>query len=187
MNDLIAVLRTRRSPSLDMFTGAGPDEPELQTLLTVASRVPDHGKIAPWRFIVFTGEARERAGALIADVYATENPDAEPRRIEAERRRLLGAPLVICVVSRPVAHPKVPEWEQVLSAGAVCTSLLVAATTMGFGALWLTEWYGYNKEVLGRLGLGADERVAGFIHIGRTSGVREDSPRPPLDAIVARF
>ena len=185
--DMTSILQTRRSPSLDAFTGEGPDAVTLETMLTLASRVPDHGKLAPWRFILFQGEGRARAGAILSGVFAAANPEAEARRVEAERKRLLMAPLVVAVASRPVSHPKVPEWEQVLSAGAVCMSLVVAATALGFGATWLTEWYAYDRTALDRLGFAPDERAAGFIHIGRVARAREDRPRPALDAIVTRF
>jgi nitroreductase len=186
MNETIDLLRRRRSAPVPLLMGPAPDEEQIQTLLTIASRVPDHGKIAPWRFLVFAGEARARAGGVIADVFAAANPDADAARLNLERNRF-SAPLVVGVVSRPVAHAKVPEWEQVLSSGAACMTLIVAANGMGFETVWLTEWYAYDRGVLQRFGLAPDERMAGFIHIGHASAPRDDRPRPTLTDIVTWF
>ena len=149
--------------------------------------MPDHGKLAPWRFIVFAGEARDRAGAIIADAFAADEPDAAPERVASERNRLARAPLVIGVVSAARPHVKIPEWEQVLSAGAVCTNLIVAANALGFGTAWLTEWFAYDRRVLDAFGLAPDESVAGFIHVGRPGEIPSDRPRPVLADIVTRF
>jgi nitroreductase len=156
-------------------------------LLTVASRVPDHGKLAPWRFIVFEGEARRGAGEAIAAAFRAKYPDAKPEHIAAERERLTRAPLVIAVVSRAAPHVKIPEWEQVLSAGAAAMNLVTAAHALGYGANWITEWYAYDRAVLDALGLEPHERMAGFIHIGRPPGPPEERPRPPLAEIATRF
>ncbi len=187
MNDMIEMLEGRRSAPPAALSGPGPGEAEIETLLKIASRVPDHGKLAPWRFIVFEGEARERAGEIIARAYLRANPGADARRAEAEKLRLAYAPLVVGVVSRAAPHVKIPEWEQVLSAGAVCMNLVVAANALGFAAAWLTEWYAYNPEVLAQLGVGAHEKMAGFVHIGRNDAPREDRVRPALADIVTRF
>ena len=187
MNQTIKLLETRRSAPADSLGAPGPSAAELGDLLKIAVRVPDHGKLAPWRFILFEGDARQQAGAIIAEVYAQANPDADDRRLEAERRRLAHAPLVVAVVSRAGPHPKIPEWEQILSAGAVCMNLSIAANALGFATVWLTEWYAYDRAVLSRLGVAADEKIAGFIHIGRPPGPREDRPRPALVDLVTRF
>ena len=141
MPEAIDLLTSRRSVKPIELNGPGPTAAELATLLTVASRVPDHGKLTPWRFIVFEGDARLKAGDTIAEVFHDKRPDATPDQIEHERRRLARAPLVIAVVSRAGPHVKIPEWEQVLSAGAAATSLVFAAHALGFAASWLTEWY----------------------------------------------
>jgi len=106
---------------------------------------------------------------------------------EAERARLARAPLVIAVVSRAAPHVKIPEWEQVLSAGAAAMNLVLAANALGYGACWITEWYAYDRAVLDALGLQPHEKIAGFVHIGRPPGVPEDRPRPPLDEIATRY
>ncbi len=187
MANAIDLLKTRRSVKPIELHGPGPTPAELSTLLTIASRVPDHGKLTPWRFIVFEGEARLKAGESIAAVFRNRRPDATAEQIEFERNRLARAPLVIAVVSRAAPHGKIPEWEQVLSAGAAATSLVFAAHAIGFAASWLTEWYAYDRQVLDALGLKAEEKIAGFVHIGRPAKPPEDRPRPPLESIVTRF
>jgi nitroreductase len=187
MNETIELLRTRRSAAPVMLTGPGPTREERDLLLTIASRVPDHGKLVPFRFIVFEGEARDKAGAIIAEQFAKDNPDAEEARIEAERKRLSFAPFVVGVVSRAAPHEKIPQWEQTLSAAAACMNLTIAANALGFATGWVTEWYAYDRGVLERFGLSENERMAGFIHIGRHAGPREDRPRPALADIVTRF
>ena len=160
---------------------------ELDTILTIGARVPDHGKLTPWRFIVFEGEARARAGEIIAQVFAQKNPAAPAAEIEIEKRRLMDAPLVIAVVSFTRPHPKVPAWEQELSAGASAMNIVTAATALGYGANWLTGWFAFDRDVLDGFGLKADEKLAGFIHIGTPSKPSEDRPRPALSDIVTRF
>ncbi len=187
MNPTIELLKARRSAPPPALRGPGPSAGEIEALLTIAARVPDHGKLAPWRFIIFEGEARARAGAIIAEAYASQHAEADAQRIEAERMRLCHAPLVVAVVSRAAPHAKIPEWEQVLSAGAACMNLVVAANALGFASAWITEWYAYDAGVRARFGLEAHERIAGFIHIGRSDAPREDRIRPALADIVTRF
>jgi nitroreductase len=187
MPDALDLLKTRRSIKPIELHGPPPSAAEIETLLTVASRVPDHGKLTPWRFIVFEGEARLSAGAKLAEIFRNKRPDATPDQVEYERTRLARAPLVIAVVSRAGPHVKIPEWEQVLSAGAAATSLVLAAHAMGYAASWLTEWYAYDRGALDALGLAPNERIAGFVHIGRATKPAEDRPRPPLSEIVTRY
>ena len=187
MPDAIELLRTRRSMKPREMTGPGPSPAELETILTIGARVPDHGKLAPWRFIVFEGDARVRAGEVIANVFARKNPNAQPAEIDVEKRRLTDAPLVIGVVSFTKPHPKVPPWEQQLSAGASAMNIVTAAAALGYGACWLTGWFAFDRDVLDGLGLKADEKSAGFIHIGTAPKSNEDRPRPALSDIVTRF
>lgn len=186
MNELDVFLKRRSLPP-QALAEPGPDPAELDTLLTVASRVPDHGKLVPWRFLVIEGEGRARAGAIAAEAFAADEPDAAESRVAQERGRFARAALVVGVVSSTRPHPKIPHWEQVMSAGAVCMNLVMAATAMGFGAVWLTEWVAYDRRVLDALGLAPDETIAGFIHVGRPTDVREDRPRPALADIVTRI
>ena len=187
MPEALELLKTRRSIKPIELTGPGPSAAEIETLLTVASRVPDHGKLTPWRFIIFEGDARHAAGETIASVFRAGNPQASEDQIAFERNRLARAPLVVAVVSRAAPHVKIPEWEQVLSAGAAAMNLVTAAHALGFAANWITEWYAYDRGVLGALGLAANEKIAGFVHIGRPAKPPEDRPRPPLPDIVTRF
>src|SRR3954468_1943037 len=187
MTDALELLKTRRSLKPVELSGPGPSAAEINTLLTVASRVPDHGKLTPWRFIVFEGDARLAAGTAIAAAFRAKYPDAKPEQVEYEQKRLARAPLVIAVVSRAGPHLKIPEWEQVLSAGAAAMSLVLAAHALGFAANWITEWYAYDRAVLDALGLGVNERIAGFVHIGRPRALTTDRPRPALAEIATRF
>jgi nitroreductase len=185
--DAIDLLKSRRSIKPRDMGGPGPSPAELETILTIGARVPDHGKLAPWRFIIFEGDARARAGDVIARVFAGKNPQATPAELDVEKRRLTDAPLVIAVVSFTKPHPKVPAWEQELSAGASAMNIVTAATALGYGANWLTGWFAFDRDVLEGLGLKSDEKLAGFIHIGTASKPSEDRPRPALSAIVTRF
>jgi nitroreductase len=185
--DAIDLLKTRRSVKPREMSGPGPSPAELETILTIGARVPDHGKLSPWRFIIFEGDARGRAGEIIAGVFARKNPNASPAEIDVERRRLTDAPLVIGLVSFTKPHPKVPSWEQELSAGASAMNIVTAATAFGYGACWLTGWFAFDRDVLDGLGLKADEKLAGLIHIGTVSKPSEDRPRPVLSDIVTRF
>jgi len=187
MPDALELLKTRRSVKPMEMSGPGPSAAEIDTLLAIAARVPDHGKLKPWRFIVFEGKAREAAGEIIAGVFRAAHPEATADQIEFERKRLARAPLVVAVVSRAGPHVKIPEWEQQLSAGAAAMNLVIAAHAMGFAASWITEWYAYDRAVLEKLGLADNERVAGFVHIGRPAKPPEDRDRPPLSEIVTRF
>lgn len=187
MPDAIELLKTRRSVKPREMTGPGPSPAEIETILTIGARVPDHGKLAPWRFIVFEGEARYAAGDAIAAAFRAKYPDAKPEQVEAERKRLARAPLVVAVVSRAAPHVKIPEWEQILSAGAAAMNLVLAAHALGYGASWITEWYAYDRSALDALGIAPHERIAGFVHIGQAPGVPEDRPRPPLADIATRF
>lgn len=187
MPDALELLKTRRSVKpLDMI-GPGPNATEIDTLLAIASRVPDHGKLAPWRFIVFDGDARLAAGQKLAAAFAAAQPQATADQLEFERMRLVRAPLVIAVVSRAAPHAKIPEWEQQLSAGAAAMNILHAANALGFAASWLTEWYSYDRAAGQALGLAANERFAGFIYLGRAASPPEDRPRPALADIVTRY
>lgn len=187
MNETISLLRTRRSVPAGQLQEPGPSAAELETILSIASRVPDHGKLAPWRFVLIEGEARHRIGETIARIHAADCPDASAEKLATERARLARAPLVIAVVSRARPHPKIPDWEQVLSTGAVCMNLMTAAAALGFGASWVTDWIAYDRRVLDALGLDHGERLAGYIHIGRPATTPSDRPRPDLAQIVTRL
>ena len=187
MPDALELLKTRRSVKPMELTAPAPSASEIDTILAIASRVPDHGKLTPWRFILFEGDSRVAAGERIASAFRADHPQATPDQVEFERRRLARAPLVVAVVSRAGAHVKIPEWEQVLSAGAAAMSLVFAAHALGYAANWITEWYAYDRRVLDAFGLTPQERIAGFVHIGRPIRPPDDRPRPPLEQIVTRY
>src|SRR5262249_16568876 len=187
MINALDLLKTRRSVKPVELGGPSPTTAELDSLLTIASRVPDHGKLTPRRFIVFEGDARMKAGETIAQVFKAAHPEATADQVEFERKRLARAPLVVAVVSRAAPHVKIPEWEQILSAGAAAMSLVLAAHAHGFAANGITEWYAYDRRVLEALGLGAHEKIAAFVHIARPPPPPDDPPRPPLADIVTRY
>lgn len=180
MNTL-EVLATRRSVVAKDMIEPGPDAAQIQAILSAGHRVPDHGKIGPWRFVVFQGEARAQFSQKLADIYAEENPDCKEKMLNFQAEILTRAPVVIAVISTAGDHPKVPEWEQILSAGAACQNMLVAATAMGFGAQWLTEWYSYNHKVKALLEMEPHHQVAGFIYFGSYLEKPEERKRPDLE------
>jgi nitroreductase len=187
MNECLSRLLQRRSVPPRWLSEPGPSEQEVETLLKVASRVPDHGKLVPWRFILIQGEGRSRLGEVLASAFQADNPGAGVEQITVERERFTHAPLVIAVVSRVVPHVKIPDWEQMLSAGAVCMNLLNGATALGYGASWLSGWAAFDRRVLDALGLKPYERIAGFVHIGTAKETPADRDRPILADIVTRF
>lgn len=187
-DDLIGFLLRRRSAKPALLAAPGPSAEQLERILTAAARVPDHKKLAPWRFIVFEGDARARFGEVLAAACAAEEKEApSPVRLDTERQRLTRAPLVIAAVSRIKESAGAPEWEQVLSCGAACYNLCLAANALGFGTSWITEWYSYSPAVAKALGLSSNERVAGFIYIGTESEKQADRERPALAEIVTRW
>ena len=182
----IDLLLSRRSGSAKAMTGPGPNEEELRIILRAAARVPDHGKLFPWHFIVFEGEARARMGALLVECLK-QTETVTPDREALEAGRFLRAPVVVGVVSKVRGMIPIPEWEQQLSAGAACQTMLIAAHALGFVANWITEWCAYHPLVLERLGLKPGERIAGFIYIGKSAVALEERARPDLEKIVTRF
>lgn len=185
--ETVELLLTRRSAKALTMVEPGPNDEELRTILTAGARVPDHGKLAPWRFIIFRGDARAAFGAELARIHAEAQPGATDDQVAFEANRLTRAPVVVAVVSRVTPGIKIPEWEQVLSAGAVCQNMLVAATALGFGAQWLTEWYAFDAQVNALLGLGENEKVAGFIYLGSESVAKDERPRPVLAEITSEW
>lgn len=187
MNETLELLSTRRAVAPRLLTQPAPTEAEIEALLTIASRVPDHGRLVPWRFIVIDSAGAGRIGEVIARAFVEDNPEADADRVATERNRLARAPLVVAVVSRARPHAKIPEAEQLLSTGAACMNLVLGANAMGYATNWLTEWYAYDRRVLAELGLAPDETIAGFIHIGTPAEASTERPRPTLDDIVTRY
>lgn len=176
----LELLATRRSVTAKDLIAPGPSPEQVQTLLAAGHRVPDHGKLGPWRFVVFEGDARAQFSQKLAEIYAEENPDSKEKMLNFQADVLTRAPVVIAVISTVEEHAKIPGWEQVLSVGATCQNMLIAATAMGFGAQWLTEWYSYNDKVKALLGMAPHHRVAGFLYFGSYENKPEERKRPDL-------
>ena len=181
--ELIDYLLHRRSAGLDMH-GPGPYRNQTRTILRAAMRVPDHGKMFPWYFIVLEGDARAAAGKLLAAAWRKEQPEqSEPAKLELEAQRFLRAPQIIIAVSR-IREGKNPQWEQILSAGAACQNLCLAANALGFGTKWLTEWYAYSANFAASLGLAEGDQIAGVIYIGTPEKPSEERERPDPAALT---
>lgn len=178
LTDPLHVLDTRRSVPSKQLGEPGPDHATLLRMLASAVRVPDHGKLVPFRFIRLQGEARHALGDLLAARTLHLQPDAGDAVVEKDRARFSQAPVIVTVVARLTPGHKVPEQEQLLTAGSVCFALLQAAQALGFGAQWLTGWMAYDAAVAATLGLSADERIAGFIHIGTPKMEAPERERP---------
>lgn len=187
LSDTLSLLETRRSASAKAMEGPGPSAGQLEQLLRIAVRVPDHGKLTPWRFLLFEGEARAKAGEIMAARWHELYPDHSEAMLDEQRGMLMRAPCVLCVVSSVSEHPKIPMWEQQLSAGAVCQNILIAATAMGLGCQWITGWYAFDKKVQAGFGLTDAEQVAGFIYLGRPKQTQGDRPRPEPDDLLTRW
>jgi nitroreductase len=184
MPDATAFLAARRSVPARMLAAPAPDRAALVPILTAALRVPDHGKLEPWRLIVIEAPALQRLSAQVAERGVALGFD--PEQVEKARSSWAGAPMIVAVVSRAAAHPKIPEGEQVLSAGALCLNLVNAAQAAGWGAAWLTGWPAYDRSfVEGALGLGTGEWVAGLVHIGTAPAeLPPDRARPDPARVI---
>lgn len=185
--EMLKMLRTRRSTPADYLTGPGPGAAQLDDILTIAARVPDHRRVVPFRFIVFEGEARVRFGAALKAAFIKNEPEADSAKAAFEENRFLRAPVVIAVISKTDPDHRTPEWEQILSAGAVCQNMLLAASAHGFAAQWLTEWYAFDNNALAALGLQEREKVAGFIYIGTAKENPKERGRPDMSAIISHW
>jgi nitroreductase len=181
------LLLSRRSGSAKAMKGPGPSDEQIRTLVNAATRVPDHGKLTPWRFLILRGDARATLGDIAARALKSTEPDANEERLAIERRRFLRAPVIIAVVSRVREAIPIPEWEQILSCGASCQTLCIAAHAMGFVANWITEWPAYHPLVRDALGLHAGEKIAGFIYLGHPVEPLVDRPRPRYEDIASEW
>lgn len=176
----LGALDARRSVPAMQLCEPGPDTPQLLRMLQSAVRVPDHGKRVPWRFVRIAGDARTALGEHLARRSRERDPAASDAAIEKDRQRFLHAPVIVAVLAAQGPDAKIPASERLLSAGCVCFALLQAAQAFGFGACWLTGWAAYDDDIRRVLGIGEDEVVAGFIHIGtiRTNAPERDRPDP---------
>ncbi len=188
-NDLsspLTLLQTRRSGKPRDLIAPGPDDAQLRQILEVALRTPDHGKLAPWRFVIVPQDKREKLAALLETAYRAEKPEAGRLEIEAMHQFAHQAPTLVVALSKPIAGSKIPVWEQELSAGAAIMNLLHATHALGFAGGWLTGWPSFNDDVRDAFG-SADERLAGFVFIGTPSRALEERPRPDYDDIVSTW
>ncbi|MGY0560080.1 nitroreductase family protein [Luteimonas sp. A277] len=182
------LLENRRSTPARQLAAPGPDPASLLRMLGAAVRVPDHGRREPFRFITIEGAARAALGDELARITLTADPDAAPAAVEKDRQRFTHAPLVVAVVAvLDEEDTRIPEQERLLTAGCVCFSLLLAAQAEGFGAQWLTGWPAYDANVANRLGLSAQERIAGFIHIGTPTHEAPERERPDPTALLTTW
>lgn len=181
--ETVAFLERRRSASALTLAAPGPDEASLERILTIAARAPDHGKLHPWRFVVLGGAAKAEFISGL-EAIAAARPDAT--KATAKLGKIKAPPLTVAVVSRLVPGD-IDPWEQELSAGAVCTLMILAAQALGFGANWITDWYAYDDAALRLLGCAADERVAGYIHIGTPTEPPLERVRPVLGEVAGEW
>src|SRR5579871_6705005 len=182
--ETLDLLSRRRSASAKAMGAPGPNPDQLQQILQIASRTPDHGKLFPWRFIIFEGDSRAAFGEVLDAALLARSPDAGDGVRDVERSRFLRAPIIVAVISALKTAKPIPEWEQILSAGAVCQNMLLGAAALGFGANWITEWYAYDQLVLKALDLTQGERVAGYIYIGTASEPLTERDRPDLSTLI---
>lgn len=186
MSNALELLKTRTSPKAADLVAPAPDAAQLHEMLTIAARVPDHGMMKPWRFIVLPKETRGPLVEKLSANFRAGNPNATEVEIDKQRLRFGGSPLIVTVVCRISQNPKVPDVEQLLSAGAACMNLLHAAYAMGFGANWLTGWAAFDPSSKELFDLADNEQIVGFIHIGTAKGEVFQRPRPDLSQIVSR-
>jgi len=182
----LSLLSTRRSGKPRDLTAPGPDEAQMQQVLEIAARTPDHGKLAPWRFVIVPADKRAALAETITDAYRAERPQAARLEIEALEQFATQAPALVVVLSSPKVESHIPLWEQQLSAGAACMNLLHAAHALGFAGGWLTGWAAYSDAV--RDAFGAEpERIAGYIFLGTPGKQLEERPRPDLQKIISTW
>ncbi len=182
--ELLNYLKKRRSVPLPFLQNPGPSESELKEILEIATRVPDHGKLFPWRLIIYKGTNRIKTGENLALIAKENNPNIDEEKLEVERNQFLPAPLTIGVVSSPIKHKKIPQSEQVLSAAAVAINLVHGANALGFGTHWVSRWFSYDQSAKKMLGAKNGEEFVAFIHIGTPCKTLEDRERPNLKDVV---
>ncbi len=186
-SSVVAFLSSRKSGSAKTMGLPGPSQKQLECILQIAVRVPDHGKLAPWRFVLFEGEARGKIGAAFAKRWSDLNPTHGAEMLAFHRGLFERAPVVVVVVSTAALHSKIPVWEQQLSAGAVCYNMVLSASAMGLHAQWQSDWVAYDNEAKRAMGLVETEQVAGVIYLGTSTVELEDRPRPEVAKLLTRW
>lgn len=187
LSEALERISSRRSVKAMDLQEPGPSPESLSTILGSALRVPDHGKLGPWRLVVFEHEDRAAFGDILAARWQALNPNANEAQIRFEQNRFMRAPTVVAVISERQAGHKIPEWEQILSAGAVCQNLLVAASLAGFAAQWLTEWYTYDEHIQSLFNIGEHEDIAGFVYLGSAERKPDERARPDNETRIQRW
>jgi nitroreductase len=183
----LSLLKTRKSASVKAMGEPGPTPEQLKTILEIAVRVPDHGKLTPWRLVLFEGAARRKFGEIIKARWQKLHPDHGAESLNFQAGLFLRAPIVIAIVSKAGPHVKIPEWEQLLSAGALTQNMLLAAAALGVGAQWNTDWIAYDKEIMAAMGLSEPEKIVGFVYFGTPQAALEDRPRPEPESLITRW
>lgn len=184
-SELIEFLANRRSTKIiDIDANFGPNEDELKNIISLAARVPDHGKIAPWKFLIVQGDARNKIGIDLANIFKSKNPNIDENHFNIEASRFLRAHSIVILVSSPIIHPKVPIWEQELSAGAIGYNFTIACNSFGYVATWLSEWPMFDEDAKKYFGLNENERFAGIFYIGGAKTPPFERERPNLEKII---
>jgi nitroreductase len=186
-SSVLSLLKTRKSASVKAMVEPGPTPDELKTILEIAVRVPDHGKLTPWRLVLFEGEARRKFGEIIKVRWQELHPGHGADSLAFQEGLFLRAPTVLVVVSTAGPHVKIPEWEQLLSAGALTQNILLAAAALGVGAQWNTDWIAYDPEIMKAMGLSESEKIVGIVYFGTPAAALEDRPRPDPEKLITRW
>jgi len=183
----LSLLKTRKSASVKAMAEPGPTPEQLKTILEIAVRVPDHGKLTPWRLVLFEGEARRKFGEVMKARWQELHPDHGAESLSFQAGLFLRAPTVLVVVSKAGPHVKIPEWEQLLSAGALTQNILLAASALGVGAQWNTDWIAYDPMIMKAMGLSETEKIVGIVYFGTPAAALEDRPRPDPESLITRW
>ena len=186
-SSILNFLKSRKSASAKAMGGPGPTESQIAEIIDIAMRVPDHGKLSPWRFVLIEGEGRLRVGEGFAEIWAKNNPSHSAESLNFQRCLFIRAPVVLVVVSTAAVHSKIPVWEQQMSAAAVCYNAVLAATALGFDAQWQSDWVAYDAGAKTVMGVQLNEQVAGIIYIGTSTAPLEDRPRPDAVQLLTRI
>ena len=186
-SSVLAFLKSRKSASAKAMSEPGPSRAQLDEILEIAVRVPDHGKLSPWRFILIEGEGRARIGQGFAEVWAKNNSTHGRESLDFQSGLFMRAPVILVVVSAAAVHGKIPVWEQQMSSAAVCYNAVLAATALGFDAQWQSDWVAYDEGAKAVMGVTEAEKISGIIYIGTASIALEDRPRPVVSCLLTRI
>ena len=184
---VIDFLLTRKSPPISELREPAPDDAELLDILKVATRVPDHGMLEPWRFMTYRGDARARVGEYLAKRVVELEGDVPPHRLEQEKTRFTRAPLIVGVISVPKPHPRIPDWEKFISGGNAAFALVLAVHAHGYSANWVSNWFADDAQSRAFMGVAPQEQVIGYVHIGTPAQAAPDRPRPDPAKLLSAY